>query len=503
MAGPALEHVMNNDIKFYPSKFKNTYKHWMENLRDWCISRQLWWGQQIPAWYDEKGNIYVAETREEAEKQANSGELIQDEDVLDTWFSSWLWPMSVFDGILDPDNEDIKYYYPTNDLITAPDILFFWVARMIMAGYEYKNELPFKNVYLTGMVRDKQRRKMSKSLGNSPEPLELMKKYSADGVRVGMLLCSPAGNDLLFDEALCEQGRNFCNKVWNAFRLVKSWNVDEDAKQPEQNALAVKWFDAKLNSSIDAIEDHFSKYRMSDALMATYKLVWDDFCSWYLEIVKPDFEQPIDGKTHAATIGIFEKLLKLMHPFMPFISEEIWHLISERGDDNCIIVAEWPQAEAYDSELLHSFDLAVEVVTGIRNLRKSKNISHKESLSMVAKGNGSLIRDFDPIISKLANLSEITYSSEKPQNAQAIVIKSNEYFIPLSDAVDVKQESQKLADELDYTKGFLSSIEKKLNNDNFVKNAPAPVVEIERKKCADAQSRIKVLEEQIEILKSS
>jgi len=503
MAGPALEHVMNNDIKFYPSKFKNTYKHWMENLRDWCISRQLWWGQQIPAWYDEKGNIYVAETREEAEKQANSGELIQDEDVLDTWFSSWLWPMSVFDGILDPDNEDIKYYYPTNDLITAPDILFFWVARMIMAGYEYKNELPFKNVYLTGMVRDKQRRKMSKSLGNSPEPLELMKKYSADGVRVGMLLCSPAGNDLLFDEALCEQGRNFCNKVWNAFRLVKSWNVDEDAKQPEQNALAVKWFDAKLNSSIDAIEDHFSKYRMSDALMATYKLVWDDFCSWYLEIVKPDFEQPIDGKTHAATIGIFEKLLKLMHPFMPFISEEIWHLISKRGDDNCIIVAEWPQAEAYDSELLHSFDLAVEVVTGIRNLRKSKNISHKESLSMVAKGDGSLNKDFDPIISKLANLSEITYSSEKPQNAQAIVIKSNEYFIPLSDAVDVKQESQKLADELDYTKGFLSSIEKKLNNDNFVKNAPAPVVEIERKKCADAQSRIKVLEEQIEILKSS
>ena len=497
MAKPALDHVMNDDIKFYPSKFKNTYKHWMDNVRDWCISRQLWWGQQIPAYYDDEGEIYVAESREEAEKLAGNTNLIQDEDVLDTWFSSWLWPISVFDGILDPDNEDIKYYYPTNDLITAPDILFFWVARMIMSGYEHKNELPFKNVYLTGMVRDKQRRKMSKSLGNSPDCLELIETYGADGVRVGMLFCSPAGNDLLFDESLCEQGRNFSNKIWNAFRLMKGWEVDESIPQPAECVAANQWFETKLNQTTATIDDHFSKFRMSDALMSVYKLIWDDFCSWYLEIIKPAYEQPIDKATHEVAVSYLESLMKLLHPFMPFISEEIWHLISERKDGDDLIVAEWPEAKDFDNKVLSDFDLLIEVVTAVRNVRKEKNISPKEKLDLFIKESNDKADSLDAVIVKLANLNGISHSMDKPENAESLVIGSTEYFIPVANAIDVEVASNTLEEELKYTRGFLVSVSKKLENKNFVDNAPAEVVEKERKKQSDAEARIKVLEEQL------
>ncbi|MBL4754185.1 MAG: valine--tRNA ligase [Flavobacteriales bacterium] len=500
MAKPALDYVMDDTIKFYPSKFKATYKHWMENVRDWCISRQLWWGQRIPAWYDEEGKIFVAETTEEVEKLAGHNNLRQDEDVLDTWFSSWLWPISVFDGMLDPDNEDINYYYPTNDLITAPDILFFWVARMIMSGYEYRGQKPFNNVYLTGMVRDEQGRKMSKQLGNSPNPLDLIQKYSADGVRTGMLFCSPAGNDLLFDVKLCDQGRSFCNKIWNALRLIKGWEVDEQAPQEESSALAVAWFNSKFNDTLSTINDHYSKFRISDALMTVYKLIWDDFCSWYLESVKPGYEKPIDAKTYRETITIFEGLLKVLHPFMPFISEEIWHLIGDRGEKESIVIAEWPKAGEVDKNLLKDFDDATELIKELRTVRKENNIPFKESIRLIAKIENGQRRTFDPIVSKLINLEEMVFSMEKPENSQTLVIGSVEYFVPMTGKIDNVAESKKLQSELDYTKGFLKSVLGKLSNEKFVNNAPEKVIAIERKKQSEAEERITVLEEQLKSL---
>ena len=500
----ALHNVMNDNIQFHPAKFKNTYRHWLENIKDWCVSRQLWWGQRIPAYFYDGNKYVVAETPAEALKLAQAEtpgismqDLRQDEDVLDTWFSSWLWPISVFDGIKNPNNKEINYYYPTNDLVTAPEILFFWVARMIMAGYEYKGDMPFKNVYLTGIVRDKQGRKMSKSLGNSPDPIELMEKYGADGVRVGMLLCSPAGNDLPFDESLCEQGRNFSNKIWNAFRLIKGWE-SADIVQPESTKVAIEWFQEKLNKTITEIDASFSQYRISEALMSTYKLVWDDFCSWYLEIVKPAYQQPIDQATLTATIKFLEDLLKLLHPFMPFLTEEVWHAIKERTDD--IIVADWPQTNTINNQVLTDFEVAAEVISGIRNIRKQKNIANKEVLDFSVKTNALLNTAFDAVIVKLGNLSSINYVDEKIEGAFSFLVKSNEYFIPLGASIDAEAELDKLQKELDYTKGFLKSVQEKLKNERFVKNAPEQVVAVERKKKADAQSKITVLQEQIAAL---
>jgi valyl-tRNA synthetase len=529
---PALENVVNGNIKLIPEKFINTYKHWMENVHDWCISRQLWWGQQIPAWYDNKGNTAVCKTKEEAVKklkeinsEVKNEEVKQDEDVLDTWFSSWLWPISVFDGFKDPKGKDISYYYPTNDLVTAPEILFFWVARMIIAGYEYRGEKPFENVYLTGIVRDKQGRKMSKSLGNSPDPIDLIEKYGADGVRVGMLLCSPAGNDLPFDESLCEQGRNFSNKIWNAFRLINGWEVAEGDNsgggfmngneiqepsnwipQPESSEIAVEWFDAKFNEQLAIINDLYSKYRMSEALMATYKLVWDDFCAWYLEMIKPEFVDgkslPIDKTTYDATITFFEKILKVLHPFMPFITEEIWHLIKERKEKECIIIAEWPQTQTVNNELLKQFDVAYEVITNIRNLRKQKNISPKEALQLFVKINqGEAVKIFDGIITKLCNLSKLEYVNEKIENSFSFVLKHAEFSIPVLQNINVEAEKERLIKDLEYNKGFLISVQKKLSNEKFVANAKPELLENEKKKQADAEAKIKAIEEQLLSLK--
>jgi valyl-tRNA synthetase len=504
LSEPALINVMNDNIRLFPDKFKNTYKNWMENVHDWCISRQLWWGQRIPAWYNEHGDIVAAKTKEEAlaifdEKYPGLelGEIHQDEDVLDTWFSSWLWPISVFDGFKNPANADIQYYYPTNDLVTAPEILFFWVARMIMAGYEYRGEMPFKNVYLTGIVRDKQGRKMSKSLGNSPDPLDLIARYGADGVRVGMLFSSPAGNDLLFDEGLCEQGRNFSNKIWNAFRLIKGWQIDESLEQPVGNTMAIEWFTEKFSFEVRAIEEHFSKYRISDALMAVYKLVWDDFCAWFLEIIKPAFGAPIDRATYNETIELLEALLKVLHPFMPFISEEIWHQIKERGAKECIIVAAYPKPlQNPNPEILEKFTVASEVVSAIRNLRKEKNISPKEELRLFVKANETdAYTSFDSMIFKLGNLSEINYVEDKVENSFSFMVRTNEYFVPVTENIDVDAEVEKLSKELEYTRGFLNSVNKKLQNDRFVSSAPANVVEVEKKKAADAEAKIKAIEE--------
>ncbi len=506
---PALENVMNDTIQLVPEKFKNTYKYWMENIRDWCISRQLWWGQRIPAWYNDKGEFVVAKTEEEArglfksEYSSSASENLnirQDEDVLDTWFSSWLWPISVFDGFKDPNNPDINYYYPTNDLVTAPEILFFWVARMIIAGYEYRGDKPFRNVYLTGIVRDKQGRKMSKSLGNSPDPLDLIEKHGADGVRVGMLLCSPAGNDLPFDEILCEQGRNFSNKIWNAFRLVKGWEIDENLSQPQYNKVAIKWFHAKLANELEIINDHYLKYRISDALMASYKLVWDDFCAWYLEMIKPEYTKPIDKTTYESTINFFEQLLKILHPFMPFITEELWHLINPRTEQDCIIVAKWPISIMNSPPIIEieKFNSASELITGIRNLRKQKNISPKEPLALfVGIQEGQTDTDFDEIIKKLCNLSDIQYVDKKVENAFTIIVKSVEYFIPLSASIDKDEEAQKLKQDLEYTRGFLNTVMKKLTNEKFVSNAKPNVIEMERKKQANAETKIKLIEEQL------
>jgi len=503
---PAMEHVMNDDIQFYPSKFKNTYKHWLENIREWPISRQLWWGQQIPAYYYNENNDYViAETKEEAlelvkEKTGNANlqltDLRQDEDVLDTWFSSWLWPISVFDGFQE-DKTEIDYYYPTNVLVTGWDIIFFWVARMIFAGYEFKNEKPFKEVYFTGMVRDKQRRKMSKSLGNSPDALELIDKYGADSVRFGMLSCSAAGNDLLFDDSLIEQGRNFSNKIWNAFRLVKGWEVDESLQQPQSAKIAIDWFESKLNETIVSIEDNFSKYRLSDALMSSYKLIWNDFCSWYLEMVKPAYQQPIDTKTLETTIVYFEQLLKILHPFMPFVTEELWQNIAERKEGETIMLLDYPKAKEVDEKLLLDFDYTTNVISEIRTYRKQKNIPNKDQIKLLVKKNEVINATLDSIILKLTNLSTITYVEDKVEGAFSFVVKSNEYFIPLTENIDVEAEVEKIKAELDYAKGSLAIADKKLSNEKFVAGAPEQVVAAEQKKKADAEAKIKVLEEQL------
>ena len=498
---PALDHVMNDDIQFHPPKFKNTYRHWMENIKDWCVSRQLWWGQQIPAYFYEKNKYVVAESKEKAlvlaQKEKPSvtmDDLSQDADVLDTWFSSWLWPISVFDGIRNPENKEINYYYPTNDIVTAPEILFFWVARMIMAGYEYQGELPFKNVYLTGIVRDKQGRKMSKSLGNSPDPITLIEKYGADGVRVGMLLSSPAGNDLPFEEGLCEQGRNFSNKIWNAFRLIKGWEV-ADVQQPESAKQAIYWFENKINKTITEIDESYSKYRISEALMWTYKLVWDDFCSWYLEIVKPNYGSPMDKVTYAKTIQQLENILKLLHPIMPFLTEEIWHLIDDRKED--IIVANWPKAGAVKEQLLADFENTTEVIAGIRTIRKEQNIANKEQLELLVIQNQKVKTNLDAIVAKSGNLSNINTTTEKPNSAFSFMVKTNEYFIPLSENIDIESEIKKLQKELDYTKGFLKSVAAKLGNDRFINNAPKQVVINEKNKMADAKAKIEILETKI------
>ncbi|MEC9209374.1 MAG: valine--tRNA ligase [Bacteroidota bacterium] len=504
---PALDHVMNDDIKFHPSKFKNTYRHWMVNIKDWCISRQLWWGQQIPAFFYDGNKFVVAQTKEEAltlAKKENPNitieDLKQDEDVLDTWFSSWIWPISVFDGIRNPDNKEINYYYPTNDLITGPDILFFWVARMIIAGYEYRKELPFKDVYLTGLVRDKQGRKMSKSLGNSPDPIELIEKYGADGVRVGMLLCAPAGNDLPFDEGLCEQGRNFSNKIWNAFRLIQGWEVS-DCEQPESAKQAIIWFENKINKTINEIDVSFSKYRISEALMSTYRLIWDDFCSWYLEITKPNYGSPIDSITYQKTIEQLEKILKLLHPFMPFLSEEIWHLIKEREED--IIISNWPKDAEINNVLLEDFENMTEVVAGIRNIRKEQNIPNKDQLVLEVINHQTQSNNLNAIIIKLGKLSSINTISEKPSSAFSFMVKSNEFFIPISDTIDLVAEIKKLQKELDYNKGFLKSVESKLKNEGFVNSAPEQIIANEKNKMADAKSKIKILTSKIASFQNS
>ena len=504
---PALENVLNGNIKFHPAKFINTYKHWMENIRDWCVSRQLWWGHRIPAYYLPDGSFVVAESIDEALALAKEKDpsltiesLRQEEDVLDTWASAWLWPISVFNGILDPENKDIKYYYPTNDLVTAPEILFFWVARMIITGYEYKGELPFRNVYLTGIVRDKLRRKMSKSLGNSPDPLELIEKYGADGIRTGMLFSSPAGNDLLFDEKLCEQGRNFANKIWNAFRLLKGWDVDHQLENQNQTALA--WFEARFDQALAEIESHFESFRISDALMTTYKLVWDDFCSQYLEMIKPGYGQPIDRHTYDQTIGYFEKVMKILHPFMPFITEEIWHEIKERSEMECIITASWTEKRTFDKNLLDQAAFNFDIISNIRNIRNNKQIPQKEALELLVKtGDKAVMDGFAGIIKKLANISEIKFTGENIDNALKFVIKGSEFFIPMAGQINVEKEIEQLEGELNYTRGFLVSVNKKLSNERFVNNAPDQVVANEQKKKADAEAKIKALEESLAALK--
>ncbi len=515
LAEPALENVLNDNIKLFPAKFKNTYRHWMENVNDWCISRQLWWGQRIPAFYygENPGpNDYVvADNIEEAllrakEKTGNPNLskdlLIQDEDVLDTWFSSWLWPISVFDGIRNPENKDMKYYYPTNDLVTAPEILFFWVARMIIAGYEYQGEKPFKNVYLTGIVRDGKRRKMSKSLGNSPDPIELMKKYSADGVRVGMLLCSPAGNDLLFDESLTEQGRNFSNKIWNVFRLIKSMKVDENIDQNPETKIALEWFGNKLNATILEMEKQYERYRLSDALMSIYRLFWEEASSWFLEIIKPGFEKAISRKSYNEILENIEKLLALLHPFMPFITEEIWHYLKDRKDGDSLTISPMPKAGLVDKKMLDEFERMKQVVSTVRNIRNEKQISMKETLPLHYKINeGEYFEKYIPIIKKLANLSEITLVNEKPEGAISFIVKNIEYYLPVGDKIDSEAELKKMEEELKYTIGFLNSVKKKLANDRFVSSAPEVVVLKEREKQADAKSKIAALEIQIEAIK--
>lgn len=509
---PAIKAVLETEeVKLYPSRFNNTYRHWLENIRDWNISRQLWWGQQIPAYYygDGKEDFVVAETAEKALELAKvktgnanltASDLRQDDDALDTWFSSWLWPIAVFGGILDPNNEDYKYYYPTNDLVTGPDILFFWVARMIIAGYEYAEAKPFTNVYLTGLVRDKLGRKMSKSLGNSPDPLDLIERFGADGVRVGLLLSASAGNDILFDEELCQQGKAFANKIWNAFRLIKGWEV-ADIPQPEASKVAIEWYEAKLQHTLVEIEDNFDKYRISDALMAIYKLFWDDFCSWFLEMIKPGYQQPIDRATFDKAIAILEANLKLLHPFMPFLTEEIWQHIKERSVEDALIIAEWPKATSYDAKMVADFDFATEVISGIRTIRKDKNIPFKDSIDLKVVNKEKASTVFDAIVAKLGNVGAIEYVNDKVDGALSYRVKSNEYFIPITGNIDVAAEIEKLATELEYTKGFLKSVQAKLSNEKFVAGAPEKVIEMERKKEADALAKIATLEASLSGLK--
>jgi len=512
LAKPALDAVIDKEVKLVPDKFVNTYRHWMENVRDWNISRQLLWGQQIPAYFygPGKDDFVVAETPEAALNKAiektgkqdlKISDLTQDSDALDTWFSSWLWPMSVFNGILEPDNKEINYYYPTNDLVTAPEILFFWVARMIIAGYEYRGEKPFTNVYLTGIVRDKQRRKMSKSLGNSPDPLKLISQYGADGVRVGMLLSSPAGNDLMFDEDLCKQGGGFINKIWNSFKLINIWEIDKDKKQDETSRIAVEWYASKFQKELLEIEDHYSKYRISDALMATYKLIWDDYCSWFLEMVKPAYGEAIDQKTYNEVVAILEDNLKILHPFVPFISEEIWQQLKTRTPEEALIVAKWPEFIEADQKITNEFTFASEVISGIRNIRKAKNISFKDQISLDVLNNENTSETFNSLIKKLGNISTLNYVDKQVEGALSFRVKSNEYFIPIEGAIDVVGEIKKLTEELEYTQGFLKSVEKKLSNDRFVNNAPKNVVEIEKAKKSDAEAKIEVLKTSLAGLK--
>ncbi len=539
MAKPALEDVLNGDVKLIPEKFVNTYRHWMENVRDWNISRQLWWGQQIPAWYGPHDilsgtetdssssdslkvsaqHVEIAKTRVEAEilftnhyKKSNliySDETIknqlkhiyQDPDVMDTWFSSWLWPISVFDGFKNPDNKDINYYYPTNDLVTAPEILFFWVARMIMAGHEFRGQKPFTNVYLTGIVRDKLGRKMSKSLGNSPDPIGLIEKYGADGVRVGMLLCSPAGNDLMFDESYCEQGRNFANKIWNAFRLVKGWEVDGNLENPNQQAIL--WFENRFNEALAEIEDNFKQYRLSEALMACYKLVWDDFCAWYLEMIKPDYQRPIDADTIKATTGFFKKILTLLHPFMPFLTEELWHdeLFGHKDEMDCCIVANYPVSKATDAQLLKEVEVIKGLIAEIRNVRNTKQITLKESLPLAIKLNSSLgYEKWLNIVFKLANISQVEFVNDKIPGAVAFLVGNDEFFIHLNESIDVDAERERLSADLVYLEGFLRSVNAKLSNERFVQNAKPDIIQNERNKKADAEGKIKIIEESLAVL---
>lgn len=512
-ADMALPPVMEDQLKFYPAKYKNTYRHWMENIKDWCISRQLWWGHRIPAYFLPEGGFVVAETPEEAlelaRKKTGRGdlqlsELRQDDDCLDTWFSSWLWPVSLFDGINHPGNEEIQYYYPTADLVTGPDIIFFWVARMIMAGYEYMGEMPFRNVYFTGIVRDKIGRKMSKSLGNSPDPLDLIDRYGADGVRMGMMLSAPAGNDILFDDALCEQGRNFNNKIWNAFRLVKGWQVDDSIEQPVHAKLAVDWFYNVMALATAEVEDLFAKYRLSEALMLVYKLFWDEFSSWYLEMVKPAYGQPIDRKTYEATLHLFDVLLRQLHPFMPFITEELWQHLADRKLGESIMMAPVEQFKDTDvkaaQELCKTFDQLKEVIAGIRTIRLQKNIAQKEALELLVLGENSGLAAFDSVINKMANLTGMTVVDKKPESAASFMVGTTEYFVPLGNLIDVEEELKKLEAELKYQEGFLQSVLKKLSNEKFVSKAPANVIEMERKKQADAESKIASLKERIAAL---
>ena len=506
LAQIALEPVMNDELKFYPPKFKNTYRHWMENIKDWCISRQLWWGHRIPAYYLPEGGYVVAETAEKALELAKEknpaltmADLRQDDDCLDTWFSSWLWPISLFDGINNPDNEEINYYYPTSDLVTGPDIIFFWVARMIMAGYEYRKDMPFKNVYFTGIVRDKLGRKMSKSLGNSPDPLLLIEQYGADGVRMGLMMAAPAGNDIPFDEALCEQGRNFNNKIWNAFRLIKGWTVDDTIAQPEASATAVKWFKMQLDKTIAEVDDLFSKYRLSEAMMMIYKLFWDEFSSWYLEMIKPGYQLPIDKATYDATLGFFDALLRLLHPFMPFITEELWQALEPHKDGESLMVALMPEVAPVDNAYLDAFEVVKEIVSGVRTIRLQKNIPNKDTLALQVLGDHN--DAFNPVIAKMCNLSEITKTDDKAAGAVSFLVRTTEYAVPLGNMINVEEELAKLAEELKYQQGFLASVQKKLSNESFVSKAPAKVIEMERKKQADAESKIKSIEESIAALK--
>ena len=505
LARPALDAVMNDDIKFYPAKFKNTYRHWMENIKDWCISRQLWWGHRIPAYFLPEGGFVVAETPEKALEEARAktqnpdlqlSDLRQDESCLDTWFSSWLWPISLFNGINDPDNKEINYYYPTSDLVTAPDIIFFWVARMIMAGYEYRHQPPFRNVYFTGIVRDKIGRKMSKSLGNSPDALELIERFGADGVRMGLMLAAPAGNDILYDDSLCEQGRNFCNKIWNAFRLVKGWQVDNTLTQPQSAAIAATWFDAKLSQTLEEIQDLFSKFRLSEALMAAYKLFWDEFSSWYLEAVKPAYQQPIDATTYKRTIEFFDAMLRILHPFMPFITEELWQHLATRQEGESIMIAHMPEPKAYDAHVITLFETTKQIISGIRTIRLQKNIANRESLTLQII-NGLHDDTNNSIIAKLSNLSQIDRVTEKDANSATFLVGTTEYAVPLGNNIDVEAELKKLEADLQYMQGFLRTVMGKLNNERFVNNAPEKVVALERKKKADAESKIKSIEERI------
>ena len=510
LAGPATKAVMEDEIKFIPEKYKNTYRHWMENIKDWCISRQLWWGQRIPAYYLPKGGFVVAPTPEEALEKARiksgdpnlqAADLRQDEDVLDTWFSSWLWPISVFDGIRYPDNKEIRYYYPTNDLITAPDIIFFWVARMIMAGYEYRGVKPFSHVYFTGIVRDKLGRKMSKQLGNSPDPLDLIAQYGADGMRVAMLLSSSAGNDVMFDEALCEQGRNFGNKIWNAYRLINGWTVDNALPQSENNRLAIEWFRQTLSKAIRQMEADFASYRISEVFMNLYKLFWDDFSSWYLEMIKPAYQAPIDAETLAATRGFFDDLLRLLHPFMPFVTEEIWQDLAPRKEGESIMTQLQPKAIEEDEKLLARFELAKEIISAVRNVRKQKNIPQKEALALHVILDENYPEEYAPVLCKMGNLSQISPVTEKDPAAAGFLVKTTQYFIPMEGMIDTAAEVEKLTKELEYLEGFLASVLKKLSNERFVQSAPEKVVANERAKQADAEAKIAAIREQLAALK--